>query len=54
MYYPVDGIAEFNYPIKAAADFHDAGSLQYLSTFGESWGLVLGDLGVIFAGIHDP
>ena len=48
MYHHVADISEFNYPIKLAANFQGAGSLQYLSTVGESAGLMLVDLGVTF------
>ena len=53
MYHHVADIADFNYPIELAANFQDAGSLQYLSpawwllfprTVGESGGQMLGDL----------
>ena len=40
MYYHVADITEFNYPIKLAANFQDAGSLQYLSSVGESGDLM--------------
>ena len=62
MYYHVVDIADFNYPIELAANFQDAGSLQYLSpawwllfprTVGESGGLMLDGLGVIFIDIPD-
>jgi len=53
MYYHVADITEFNYPIKLANQFQDAGNLQYLNNFGESWGLMPSDLGVIFIDNHD-
>ena len=53
MYYRVADITEFNYPTKLATNFQDAGSLQYLSTFGESGCLMPGDLGVTFIDNHD-
>ena len=53
MYYHVVDVTDFNYPIELAANFQDAGSLQYLSTVGESGGQMLGDLGVILIDIPD-
>ena len=44
MRYHVADITEFNHPITLAADFQDAGSLQYMSTFDESGGPMPGDL----------
>ena len=48
MCYHIAYITEFNYPFTLATNFQDAGSLQYLSTSGESGVLMPGVLGVIF------
>ena len=53
IYYRVADITEFNYPIELATYFRDAGSLQYLSTFGESVGLMPNDLGITFTENQD-
>jgi len=53
MYYHLSDITEFNYAMKVAENFQDPGKLQYLSSFGESWGLMPTDLGVTFIDNHD-
>ena len=53
MCYHIAYITEFNYPITLATNFQDAGSLQYLSTSGESGVLMPGVLGVIFIDFLD-
>ena len=53
MCYHIAYITEFNYPITLATNFQDAGSLQYLSTSGESGVLMPGVLGGIFIDFLD-
>ena len=43
-YHHVADVTEFTYPTKLATNFQEAGSLQNLSTCGESGGLMPSDL----------
>jgi len=53
MYTSFIDVTEFNYFRKLAANFLDEGKLQYLKTFGESWGLLPGGSAVVFIDNHD-
>lgn len=53
MYYHLGSITEFNYNIKLSENLRHQGSLQYLESFGESWGLMPHPNAVIFVDNHD-
>jgi alpha-amylase len=53
MYTSLGHVTEFGYPSKLAPNFQQDGKLQYLKTFGESWGLMKTGDAVVFLDNHD-
>lgn len=53
MYYSTGEVTEFDYPRKLAPNFKEEGKLQYLSSFGESWGLMPRPDALVFIDNHD-
>lgn len=52
-YLGIGHVTEFNYARQLAPNFIQEGKLQYLNTFGESWGFLPGDHAVAFLDNHD-
>jgi alpha-amylase len=48
MYTSLGQVTEFNYARQLAPNFNEDGKLQYLNTFGESWGLMKKSDAVVF------
>jgi alpha-amylase len=53
MYTSIMDVTEFNYPRQLDPNFQAEDKLQYLNTFGHSWGLMSGDKAVVFIDNHD-
>lgn len=53
MYTSLGQVTEFNYARQLAPNFNEDGKLQYLNTFGESWGLMKKSDAVVFIDNHD-
>mmetsp|Transcript_444 Transcript_444/g.1026 ORF Transcript_444/g.1026 Transcript_444/m.1026 type:complete len:508 (-) Transcript_444:114-1637(-) len=53
MYTSLGKVTEFNFANTLSPNFNVDGKLQYLSTFGESWGLMKSDDAVTFLDNHD-
>lgn len=53
MYTSIGDVTEFNYFRQLAPNFQGDGKLQYLDTFGESWGLISSASAVVFMDNHD-
>lgn len=53
MYTGYMDVTEFSYAQKLGPNFNDEGHLQYLSNFGESWGLINSGNAVVFIDNHD-
>eukprot|EP00440_Ansanella_granifera_P054302 gb/GFBE01058861.1/.p1 GENE.gb/GFBE01058861.1/~~gb/GFBE01058861.1/.p1 ORF type:complete len:493 (+),score=92.33 gb/GFBE01058861.1/:1-1479(+) len=53
MYTGIGQVTEFNYARQLSANVIDAGKLQYLKSFGESWGLMDGTMAIAFIDNHD-
>jgi len=53
MYYSNGDVTEFNYFRQLSPKFQNEGQLQYLESFGESWGLMPNDNSVVFIDNHD-
>lgn len=53
MYVSIGQVTEFNYARKLAPNIIDQGKLKFLSSFGESWGLLPRAQAVVFLDNHD-
>jgi len=53
MYTGLGQVTEFNYAGQVDSNFQAEGKLQYLKTFGESWGLMASKDAVVFLDNHD-
>jgi len=53
MYFSTMDVTEFDYARKLAPMFKDDGKLQFLESFGESWGLMPTASAVVFIDNHD-
>eukprot|EP00929_Paragymnodinium_shiwhaense_P035661 TRINITY_DN19217_c0_g1_i2.p1 TRINITY_DN19217_c0_g1~~TRINITY_DN19217_c0_g1_i2.p1 ORF type:complete len:476 (+),score=97.07 TRINITY_DN19217_c0_g1_i2:69-1496(+) len=53
MYYGNGDVSEFNYARQLAPNFLNDGKMQYLGSFGESWGLMPSGDAVVFMDNHD-
>eukprot|EP00930_Biecheleria_cincta_P031325 TRINITY_DN21742_c0_g1_i2.p1 TRINITY_DN21742_c0_g1~~TRINITY_DN21742_c0_g1_i2.p1 ORF type:complete len:477 (-),score=82.36 TRINITY_DN21742_c0_g1_i2:86-1516(-) len=53
MYFSIGHVAEFDYARKLVPNILDEGKLQYLDSFGESWGLMPAQHAVVFLDNHD-
>jgi len=53
MYFSIGQVTEFNYARTLAPNFVNDGKLKYLSSFGETWGLLPTSKAVVFLDNHD-
>lgn len=53
MYYGIGHVTEFGYGQKLGVNVQQPNKMQYLSTFGEGWGLMPSDKAVVFLDNHD-